>query len=84
MTESYPTPMIGGHGVYSSGTAYLLWCAGIFGFCGIHRFYLKKPVTGVIWLLTLGLFFIGQLIDLLLIPGMVDNANLRARLYGRE
>jgi TM2 domain-containing membrane protein YozV len=71
-------------GMYGVGTAYLLWCAGLFGFCGIHRFYLGKPVTGVLWLLTVGLLGIGQIIDLLLIPGMVENANLKAQLYGRR
>ena len=30
---------------------YLLW---IFGFTGSHRFYYGRPVTGTIWLLTLG------------------------------
>jgi TM2 domain-containing membrane protein YozV len=67
----------------SVGTAYLLWCVGLLGFCGVHRFYLGRPVTGVIWLLTVGLLGFGQLIDLLLIPGMVENANLRARLAVR-
>jgi TM2 domain-containing membrane protein YozV len=70
--------------MYSNGVAYLLWLAGLVGFCGIHRFYLGKPVTGIIWLLTAGLLFIGQLIDLFLIPGMVETANLKAQLYGRH
>ncbi len=53
---------------------YLLW---IFGFLGAHRFYYGKQVSGVIWFFTLGLFFIGWLIDLFLIPGMDREADLR-------
>ncbi len=49
----------------------------------MHRFYLGKPITGLIWFLTGGLFGIGQIIDLLLIPGMVEEQNLKYRaLYG--
>lgn len=58
-----------------TGTAYLLWCLGFLGFCGIHRFYAGKYVSGFIYLLTFGLFFIGQLVDLILIPGMVRQRN---------
>lgn len=47
------------------------------GFCGIHRFYNGKIITGLIWLFTGGLFLIGQIVDLLLISGMVDDANRR-------
>ncbi len=53
---------------------YLLW---IFGFMGAHRFYFGKPVTGTIWFFTLGLFFVGWVIDLLLIPGMEAQAESR-------
>jgi len=55
---------------------YLLW---IFGFLGAHRFYFGRPVTGTIWLFTFGLFFIGWIIDLFLIPGMDREADLRFR-----
>lgn len=58
-----------------SGTAYLLWFACLVGFCGIHRFYAGKYITGLIWLLTLGLLGIGQFIDLFLINGMIADAN---------
>ncbi|MBP3957763.1 TM2 domain-containing protein [Gemmata sp. G18] len=59
----------------SAGVAYLLWFGCLFGLCGIHRFYAGKPLTGLLWLFTLGLLGVGQLIDLLLIPSMIANAN---------
>ncbi len=70
---------------YSTGIAYILWLACIFGFCGIHRFYAGKPLTGLLWLFTVGLLGLGQLIDLILIPGMIAKANLRAlHAYGNR
>lgn len=53
---------------------YLLW---IFGFMGAHRFYYGRQVSGVIWFFTLGLFFIGWIIDLFLIPSMERDAGDR-------
>ncbi len=53
---------------------YVLW---IFGFLGAHRFYYGRPVTGTIWLFTLGLLGVGWIIDLFLIPGMDREADLR-------
>ena len=53
---------------------YLLW---IFGFTGAHRFYYGKPITGTLWFFTFGLLGIGWLIDLLLIPSMDRDADLR-------
>lgn len=46
---------------------YLLW---IFGFMGAHRFYYGRPVSGTVWFFTLGLLFVGWIVDLFLIPGM--------------
>lgn len=54
---------------------YLLWALGLFGVCGLQRFYARKPLSGTLWLLTFGLCFIGQLVDLFLIPELVDQAN---------
>jgi TM2 domain-containing membrane protein YozV len=59
----------------SSGTAFLLWIFCLVGLCGMHRFYLGRPVTGLLWLLTFGLLGVGQFVDLFLIPGMVDEEN---------
>jgi len=64
MHESTHTPLIG----------YLLW---LFGFTGAHRFYYGRPISGTIYFFTLGLFLIGWLVDLLLIPGMDKEADLR-------
>lgn len=63
----------------SIGTAYALWCFCFIGICGVHRFYSGKIITGFIWLFTGGLLFVGQLIDLALIPGQVDNYNNKKR-----
>lgn len=54
--------------------AYVLWA---FGFFGAHRFYVGRPITGTIWAATLGLLFVGWLVDLVLIPGMVQQAQRR-------
>ncbi|MBP9955947.1 NINE protein [Geopseudomonas guangdongensis] len=62
------------HDTHSKTIGYLLW---IFGFLGAHRFYYGRPVTGTIWFFTLGLLGVGWLIDLLLIPGMDREADLR-------
>jgi TM2 domain-containing membrane protein YozV len=59
---------------HSKVIGYLLW---IFGFMGAHRFYYGKPITGTIWFFTLGLLFIGWIIDLFLIPGMDRKADRR-------
>ncbi len=58
-----------------TGTVYLLWAAGLLGFCGIHRFYLGRPLSGILWFLTGGLCGIGQIVDLFLIPSMVEEYN---------
>ncbi len=61
----------------SKSTSYLLWLTILLGLGGLHRLYNGKVFTGFLWLLTGGGFGIGQLIDLLLIPEMVDSYNLK-------
>ena len=59
---------------HSKAIGYVLW---IFGFTGSHRFYYGKPVSGTIWFFTAGLFLIGWIIDLVLIPSMARRADRR-------
>lgn len=56
---------------------YALW---IFGFMGAHRFYYGRQLSGILWFFTLGLLFIGWIVDLFLIPGMDRDADQRYKL----
>jgi TM2 domain-containing membrane protein YozV len=60
--------------------AYLLWLVGGFGVLGLHRFYLGRWVSGLMWFFTCGLLFIGAIVDLFLIPTMVQVENLALQL----
>ena len=59
---------------HSLAVGYLLW---IFGFLGSHRFYFGRPISGTIYFFTLGLFFIGWIVDLFLMPMLEDKAERR-------
>lgn len=47
------------------------------GVLGIHRFYMGKIVTGIIWLLTGGLFLVGWLYDFCTLNRQIDEINRR-------
>lgn len=59
---------------HSKFIGYVLW---LFGFTGAHRFYYGRQITGIIWLFTAGLFLIGWIVDLFLIPSMDRAADRR-------
>lgn len=66
----------GRNDTHSLLVGYLTW---IFGFMGAHRFYYGRQITGTIWFFTLGLLFVGWIIDLFLIPSMERSAERRYR-----
>lgn len=65
------------------GTAYLLLAMQFVGVAGLHRFYLGKPVSGLLWLMTLGLGGFGTLYDMLTMEEQVDFANRRSLPAGQ-
>lgn len=59
---------------HSTIVGYIIW---IFGFLGFHRFYFGRPISGTIYFFTLGIFLIGWIVDLFLIPGMDRDADAK-------
>ena len=64
----------------SVDTSYLLWLGCLLQLHGLHRFYNKKYVTGLLWLCTFGLLGIGQFIDLFVMRGLVEEHNFKVRM----
>lgn len=71
------------HPPKDSGLAYLLWFTCFLGLFGIHRMYAGKWFTGILWFFTLGLFGVGQFVDLFLIPTMTGQTNRKLHREGR-
>lgn len=61
-------------GKYDYSIAWLLLT--FLGLFGVHRFYLGKWITGIIWLCTGGFFLMGYLYDFLNMNEMVSEQNL--------
>ncbi|GAB1433479.1 hypothetical protein MASR2M29_21050 [Spirochaetota bacterium] len=62
---------------FSTGIAYMLWALGGFGALGFHRFYLRKFPTGLLWMMTGGMGYVGALYDFFTIPRQVAEANMK-------
>ena len=65
--------------MYRISIAYLLWFISGCGALGLHRFYLGKIGTGLLWFVSGGLGMIGAIFDFFYIPTMVQEANLGSR-----
>lgn len=63
----------------SKETAYLLWVPSLLGIAGLHRLYMGKIGTGILWLLTLGLLGIGTIYDVFTIGRQIANVNTTPR-----
>ena len=66
--ESTPT--------YRLSRAYLLWL--FLGIFGAHRFYLRRPLSGLLYTFTLGGFFIAWGLDFVLLPFLIRGSRARA------
>ena len=58
-----------------TGLAYVLWMGGLLGVCGLHRLYMGRFWSGLLWLATGGLCFVGQIIDLVMMHRMIEDSN---------
>ncbi|MEM7495334.1 MAG: TM2 domain-containing protein [Myxococcota bacterium] len=54
-----------------------LWVSYLLYFFGLHRIYLEKYFSGVLYIFTLGFFGIGTILDLFLMPELVRDANMK-------
>ena len=63
--------------LYTIGMAYLLWLPSLFGVAGLHRFYLGKIGTGILYLVTGGLLGLGTIYDAITLPNQVQEENYR-------
>jgi TM2 domain-containing membrane protein YozV len=55
--------------------AYLLAAFSVLGCAGLHRFYLGRPVSGVLYLVTWGWFGLGTLHDFIRMRSLINRAN---------
>lgn len=60
----------------STKAAYLLMLTNFIGIAGLNRFYVGKIGSGLLYLFTFGLFGIGTIYDLFVVPNQVRYANL--------
>jgi len=55
--------------------SYVLWFGGFLGLAGLHRMYMGRWVSGLLWFATGGLCLVGQIVDLFMMSRMLQDAN---------
>jgi TM2 domain-containing membrane protein YozV len=61
---------------------YVLWLIG--GFFGLHKFYLGRPLMGMLYFCTGGIFVVGWVVDFFTIPRQVRITNLLSQQAGQD
>lgn len=64
--------------------AYALWALSLVGICGVQRMYLGQSGYAITLLFTFGFCGVGQVLDLLLLPEAVEQANQRLGFIAAE
>ncbi len=63
------------------GVSYILCAMGLVSpVAGLHRFYLGRPLSGLLYFMTWGFFGIGTLMDLMQMPALVQQSNVIEQL----
>ncbi|TNE90127.1 MAG: TM2 domain-containing protein [Deltaproteobacteria bacterium] len=62
------------HRTRDTGIAYLLLIVGFLGLSGLHRIYAGRWLSGLIWFVTGGLCMVGNIVDIFLLPQMLEDA----------
>ncbi|MFW5741867.1 MAG: TM2 domain-containing protein [Spirochaetota bacterium] len=66
--------------MYSTRTAYILWLPSLIGVAGLHRLYMGKVGSGILYLFTGGLFGLGTIYDAITMPDQIREVRLKARM----
>ena len=57
-----------------TAVAYLMWAAGFVGVSGLHRIYMGRWVSGLLWMFTGGLCMVGNIIDGVMMQRMLEDS----------
>jgi|TARA_B110000240_G_C13252268_1_gene347972 TM2 domain-containing membrane protein YozV len=66
---------------HSLFVGYVLWIVGFLGVFGLHRFYMGKIGTGILYLCTFGLFFVGVIYDWWTLNEQISAENMEREAY---
>lgn len=64
----------------SKSVALILCLLGFLGLAGLHRFYLGKIGSGILYLITFGFFGVGTIIDCFTVGTQVEQYNTKQEL----
>ena len=65
--NNFQSPLPAAKSCKDKTTAIILAACGFIGIAGLHQFYVGKKAIGIAYLFTFGFFFIGTIIDIILL-----------------